>query len=62
MIIIFLLFRYGWVARGVPRNARSGRGSPRGDGWSEDGRGTLRDRTHPKKEDIRHGFGDTSGE
>jgi len=93
------------VARGVHRNARSGRGSPRGDEWSlegeefplptvasgslpsllglrsatkgeyplgfpdlsfwerqisEDGRGTPRDRTHPKKEDIRHGFGDSS--
>ena len=44
----------GW--RGVLlRNARSGRGSPRGDGWSEDGRRTLRDRTHPYKDSSRHG-------
>ena len=33
------------VARHAPRNARSCRGSPRGDGCSEDGRGACRDRT-----------------
>jgi penicillin-binding protein 1A len=49
----FLKNKDGW--HGVlPRNARSGRGSPRGDGWSEDGRGTLHDRTHPKKKNSYH--------
>ena len=33
------------VARHALRNARSCRGSPRGDGCSEDGRGACRDRT-----------------
>jgi len=33
----FFLTHYGWVAWGVPRNARSGRGSARGDEWSLEG-------------------------